>query len=179
MEFICAEEKQWKEIKTIYMEAFPKRERKPYFALRHSVKTKKAVVMAATEGEQVLGFIVLIPYKDMVMADYLAVSSKIRSRGTGSRILEHICGQFPDKKIVLLIERVDDMAENCQQRTARRRFYLKNGFTSYGIFITGAGGDMEVLNYGGTVSQEEYMDLQRYALGKLFFRLSRIRLAEV
>ena len=28
MEFICAEEKQWKEIKTIYMEAFPKRERK-------------------------------------------------------------------------------------------------------------------------------------------------------
>ena len=41
MEFICAEEKQWKEIKTIYMEAFPKRERKPYFALRHSVKTKK------------------------------------------------------------------------------------------------------------------------------------------
>ena len=76
MEFICAEEKQWKEIKTIYMEAFPKRERKPYFALRHSVKTKKAVVMAATEGEQVLGFIVLIPYKDMVMADYLAVSSK-------------------------------------------------------------------------------------------------------
>lgn len=26
MEFICAEEKQWKEIKTIYMEAFPKRE---------------------------------------------------------------------------------------------------------------------------------------------------------
>ena len=79
MEFICAEEKQWKEIKTIYMEAFPKRERKPYFALRHSVKTKKAVVMAATEGEQVLGFIVLIPYKDMVMADYLAVSSKVRS----------------------------------------------------------------------------------------------------
>ena len=38
---------------------------------------------------------------------------------------------------------------------------------------------MEVLNYGGTVSQEEYMDLQRYALGKLFFRLSRIQLAEV
>ena len=27
MEFICAEEKQWKEIKTIYMEAFPKREK--------------------------------------------------------------------------------------------------------------------------------------------------------
>ena len=109
MEFTSVKKQQWSEIKEIYMEAFPKRERKPYFALRHSVKTKKAVVMAATEGEQVLGFIVLIPYKDMVMADYLAVSSKVRSRGTGSRILEQICGQFPHKKNVLLIERVDDM----------------------------------------------------------------------
>ena len=129
MEFICAEEKQWKEIKTIYMEAFPKRERKPYFALRHSVKTKKAVVMAATEGEQVLGFIVLIPYKDMVMADYLAVSSKVRSRGTGSYIMQNVCRQYKDKKIVLLIERLDDKAENKEQRIARRKFYLKNGFT--------------------------------------------------
>ena len=116
MEFICAEEKQWKEIKTIYMEAFPKRERKPYFALRHSVKTKKAVVMAATEGEQVLGFIVLIPYKDMVMADYLAVSSKVRSRGTGSYIMQNVCRQYKDKKIVLLIERLDDKAENKEQK---------------------------------------------------------------
>ena len=179
MEFTSVKKQQWSEIKEIYMEAFPKCERKPFFLLRQSIKRKKAVLAVAAEGNQLLGVTVFVVHKDMVMIDYLAVSSKIRSRGTGSRILEHICGQFPDKKIVLLIERVDDMAENCQQRTARRRFYLKNGFTSSGIFITGAGGDMEVLNYGGTVSQEEYMDLQRYALGKLFFRLSRIQLAEV
>ena len=72
---------------------------KPYFALRHSVKTKKAVVMAATEGEQVLGFIVLIPYKDMVMADYLAVSSKVRSRGTGSYIMQNVAGSTKIKKL--------------------------------------------------------------------------------
>ena len=54
--------------------------------------------MAATEGEQVLGFIVLIPYKDMVMADYLAVSSKVRSRGTGSYIMQNVCRQYKDKK---------------------------------------------------------------------------------
>ena len=165
MEFICAEEKQWKEIKTIYMEAFPKRERKPYFALRHSVKTKKAVVMAATEGEQVLGFIVLIPYKDMVMADYLAVSSKVRSRGTGSYIMQNVCRQYKDKKIVLLIERLDDKAE-------------KNGFTSSDIFITGASGEMEIMNFGEKVSEEAYIDLQKYALGTVMFRLSKIKVAE-
>lgn len=136
MEFICAEEKQWKEIKTIYMEAFPKRERKPYFALRHSVKTKKAVVMAATEGEQVLGFIVLIPYKDMVMADYLAVSSKSSQQRNRKLYYAECVQAVQDKKIVLLIERLDDKAENKEQRIARRKFYLKNGFTSSDIFIT-------------------------------------------
>lgn len=42
MEFICAEEKQWKEIKTIYMEAFPKRERKPYFCTAAFRKNEKS-----------------------------------------------------------------------------------------------------------------------------------------
>ena len=85
--------------------AFPKQERKPYFMLRKSVKKGKAVVMTATEGGDLLGFTVLIPYKDMVMVDYLAVSSKIRSKGTGSYIMQNVCRHYAGKKIVLLIER--------------------------------------------------------------------------
>lgn len=176
MEFTLAKQEQWSAIKEIYMEAFPKAERKPYFVLRRSVKKKKAIVMTAGECGQVQGFVVLIPYKDMVMVDYLAVSSKIRSKGTGSYIMEQVCRQFSDKKIVLLIERLDDAAPNREQRSARRKFYTKNGFTSADIFITGASGDMEIMNYGGRVSEEEYMNLQQYALGKLLFRLSRIRI---
>ena len=36
---------------------------------------------------------------------------------------------------------------------------------------------MEILNFGGAVSKQEYMEVQQYALGKLMFRLSGIRLA--
>lgn len=178
MQFIIPEKQQWQEIKKIYLEAFPKRERKPYFMLRHAVRRKKATVMAAVENGQLLGFTALIPYHDMVMVDYLAVSSKIRSNGTGSRLLQNILKQFPDKKIVLLIERPDTAADNTEQRIARRRFYLKNSFVSSDIFITGASGDMEILVCGGAVSREEYMDMQRYALGDMLFRLSHIRIAE-
>ena len=121
------------------------------------------------------GFIMVIPYKDMIMVDYLAVSGKIRSRGTGSKILQEVCRHFPDKKIVLLIERLDDNAENKEQRIARRKFYFKNGFTSSDIYIIGHSGNMEILNFSGTVSLQEYMDLQRYALGRLMFRMSGIR----
>lgn len=176
MEFKSLKEHQWKEIKKIYMEAFPKRERKPFFTLKHSVKKKKAIIMTASEGNQILGFVVLIPYKNMIMVDYLAVSSQIRSKGTGSYIMQNVCREFSDKKVVLLIERLDDSADNREQRIARRKFYLKNGFTSSDIFITGASGNMEIMNYGGKVTPENYMSLQEYTLGKLFFKLSNIRI---
>ena len=175
MEFKIVEEKQWEEIKDIYFEAFPKRERKPYYSLRRSVKKKKAILMTAVEGEQLLGFVVLIPYQNTMMVDYLAVSSKIRSKGTGSYIMRNVCEAFSDKKIVLLIERLDDKADNQEQRIARRKFYLKNGFDSSGIVITGASGEMEVLNYGEKISEEEYIRLQEYALGTIFFKLSKIK----
>lgn len=175
MEFRKADTQQWAEIKEIYLEAFPKRERKPYISLRRSVKKGKAIVMTAMEENKLLGFVVLIPHEDMVMVDYLAVSSKIRSKGTGSFIMQKVCEVFRDRKILLLIERLSDSAENQEQRIARRKFYVKNGFTSSDIFITGASGEMEVLNYGKKISKEEYLRMQEYALGKLFFKLSKIK----
>ena len=174
MRFAEIEASQWKEVKSIYMEAFPKRERKPFFVLKHSVKRGKARVFTASDENGLLGFAVAIPYQNMVMVDYLAVSGKIRSKGTGSFIMQEICQYFSDKKVVLLIEQLDEGAENREQRIARRRFYLKNGFTS----AEGAGGDMEILNFGGKVSQEDYMCLQKYALGRLLFSLSGMRIVE-
>lgn len=168
---------QWPQVKEIYLEAFPKAERKPFFILKHSVKHGKAELFTASEGDQLLGFVVVIPYRNMVMVDYLAVNGKVRSKGTGSQIMAEICSRFQDKKIVLLIEQLDDRADNCEQRIARKRFYLKNGFAPSGITITGSSGRMEILNFGGTISPGEYLELQQYALGKLFFRLSGITLA--
>lgn len=177
MDVLNANQKPWKEIKEIYMEAFPKAERKPFFTVRRSVNKGKALLLTAMENEILQGFVMVIPYKNMVMVDYLAVSSKIRSHGTGSKIIREVCRYFSGQKIVLLIERLDDTAENKDQRIARRRFYFKNGFTSSELFITGRSGDMEILNCGGTVSPQEYMALQQYALGKLMFWLSGIKLA--
>lgn len=76
MRFAEIEASQWKEVKSIYMEAFPKRERKPLFVLKHSVKRGKARVFTASDENGLLGFTVAIPYQNMVMVDYLAVSRK-------------------------------------------------------------------------------------------------------
>lgn len=172
MKFSKVQKEQWPQIKEIYLEAFPKREQKPFCILKHSAARGKVMVFTATEENTLLGFVMVIPYQNMVMVDYLAVSGKIRSKGTGSFLMQEICRHFSDKKIVLLIERLDEQAENALQRIARRRFYFKNGFTSSGIFVKGSSGEMEVLKFGADVSPAEYLDLQKYALGRLFFRLS-------
>ena len=174
MEITIAQKNQWTAIKKIYLESFPKRERKPFLSLRYSAATGKTQIFTVSDKNKVAGFAVLIPYHDMVMVDYLAVSQKIRSRGTGSKLLQEICRYFSDRRMVLLIERLDEQADNKEQRIARRKFYLKNAFNSSCIFIKGTSGDMEILNFGEKVSPEEYLILQRYALGKLFFQLSKI-----
>lgn len=167
---------QWKQLEEIYLEAFPKQERKPFGVLKGSVRRGKVRIFPAEENGTLLGFTAVIPFEDMVMVDYLAVSHKARGKGTGSQLMQQVCSHYAGKKVVLLIERLDDQAENAQQRMARRRFYLKNGFASTDLFTTGAGGDMEVLSFGGQVTGDAYLRLQKYALGSLLFRLSGIRL---
>ena len=127
MEITIAQKNQWTAIKKIYLESFPKRERKPFLSLRYSAATGKTQIFTVSDKNKVAGFAVLIPYHDMVMVDYLAVSQKIRSRGTGSKLLQEICRYFSDRRMVLLIERLDEQADNKEQRIARRKFYLKNG----------------------------------------------------
>lgn len=176
MEISNVQPNQWSEIRKIYLEAFPKAERKPFFVIKHSVKNGKAQLLTAIENDILQGFVMVIPYGNMVMVDYLAVSGKIRSRGTGSKIIQKVCERFIPKRIVLLIERLDDSAENKKQRIARRKFYLKNDFTSSDIYISGHSGKMEILNYGGKITPQEYIKLQRYALGNLMFRISDIHI---
>ena len=176
MELMKMQSANGADIKEIYKEAFPKAERKPYFALKQAVRKGKIKLYAATEENMILGFVAVIPFEDMVMVDYLAVNAKIRSKGTGSFIVQEICKIYRDSTVVLLIEQLDEASPNQSQRIARRKFYTKNGFTSSNIFITGTSGEMEILNYGGTVSPEDYLRLQKYALGKVFFRFANIKI---
>ena len=61
MEILNANQKPWKEIKEIYMEAFPKAERKPFFTVRRSVNKGKSLLLTAMENEVLQGFVMAIP----------------------------------------------------------------------------------------------------------------------
>lgn len=81
---------QWPAIQEIYKEAFPKSEQKPFFLLKRPVRSGKAQLWTAEEDGQLLGFLLANIWKDLVLVDYLAVSSKSRGKGTGSQLLQHV-----------------------------------------------------------------------------------------
>lgn len=122
---------QWPAIQEIYKEAFPKSEQKPFFLLKRPVRSGKAQLWTAEEDGQLLGFLLANIWKDLVLVDYLAVSSKSRGKGTGSQLLQHV--------------------------------------------VEISGGQMEVLRWGGPVTAEEYLGIQRHAMGALLYRLSHTR----
>ena len=49
MNFSKIQQNHWKQVKEIYMEAFPKRERKPFRSIYHSVQKGKAAIFTALE----------------------------------------------------------------------------------------------------------------------------------
>lgn len=155
--------------------SFSKSGKEAVFFLKRAVRKGKSKIWVASESDVVAGFIVLIPYHDMILVEYLAVSNQIRSKGTGSKILGEICRQYDDKRILLLIEKIDETANNLEQRVARKRFYLKNGFESSGVLMQGVSGDMEILCHGGSISGDEFIAVQTYALGKILFGLSKTK----
>ncbi len=78
----------------------------------------------------------------------------------------------------MLIERLDEQAENKEQRIARKKFYLKNGFSSTGLFVNGISGNMEILSYQKPILKEEYLSIQKYTLGSLLFKLSKMKVVD-
>lgn len=163
---------QWDEVQEIYREAFPKSEQKPFRSFKKAVTSGRARLLIAEEEGMVLGFLLAFPYGNLVMVDYLAVSNQIRSKGTGTKLLQAVLEMFPGKRVALLIERLDDAAENREQRIARRRFYERNGFSSDGVFLEVGEGEMELMRYGGAIDAGEYLELQKYSMGRLFYWLS-------
>jgi N-acetylglutamate synthase-like GNAT family acetyltransferase len=116
-------------IKRLYREAFPLRERKPFWFISALIKRGVCELLtAADEGGNFCGFAANIRYKDMLLVDYLAVSPEMRGRRIGGGILKQISEKYPGMRIFLEIESPEEGAKNNAQRRRRKSFYLKKRF---------------------------------------------------
>lgn len=161
---------QINKVKELYLNSFPANERIPMNLLLWKAKRDFVDFLIMYDDDDVfVGFTYLITRKDLTYVLYIAIDNNIRSKGYGSRALTLIKEKYPNNRIILNIEFVDEMANNYEQRLTRRKFYVRNDFEDSTLIYQDRWGLYEVLIYRGQVDKEEFYDLLKRFAGTLLF----------
>ena len=169
-------EKALPEIKDIYKEAFPRLERKPMSMLRRKIKRGEYDLFVLRDEGRAVAFIISSEKDNVVMLDYLAVDNTIRSKGYGSRILTDVVDYYAGKRLFLVAEEVGEQYENNAQRIKRMAFYERLGWVGSNMLSCASSGRLQVLTYGGEITEKEFMAVQTFALGKFLIKLSKMHI---
>lgn len=157
-----------KKVKKLYLSAFPKYERLPFWYLMMKSRRKKSNLFIIYDDTEYVGLLNLAYYRDIVYVYFLAIEPSQQSKGYGSQILKHLQELYSDKRLLLNIESLDPATPNYEQRVKRKKFYEKNGFRNADFEIETDEVTYEILYFGGIVSEDEYHDLFDSYLGRVF-----------
>ncbi len=123
----------YKEIAELMQSAFPKEELMPMWLLSIIAKKKDYNFNAYYDNDLFVGILFTIDTKDTLFVVYIAVNDRIHSKGYGTKLLQILFKQHPEKSVTLFIETMDPAANNYEQRVKRLAFYERNDFVHTGI----------------------------------------------
>ena len=132
-----------KEARAIYLEAFPKEERLPWWLLRLNALRRGIDITGWTEDGALRGITVSVTQGGLHFLLFFAIHPQCRGQGYGSAILEAL--KATHDTVVLNVER--------QRRFA---FYRRCGFQDTGYHVWEVGGMFRVL------STKEVLDVPAY-----------------
>lgn len=150
-------------IESIYVEAFPKCERKPFsIILEHNESGAGSVLKIMLDGE-LCGFFFTFFYNDLAMVDYFAIHKDFRNRGIGEIALSLLREEYLDRRIFLEIEDPD----GSEMAARRLGFYKRCGLLQAGTYVNLFSVDMELLTFSEfSVDFDTYFELYVSMLGR-------------
>lgn len=146
-----------KDIKRVYFEAFPKKERMPFPMMVAMSKLWNTQFSGFYDGDTLCGFVYLALNRKIVFIMFLAVDKNLRSKGYGSAILEEIAKKYPDKKIIISIEPCEEGSSDLALRKRRKAFYIRNGYEETGYMVKLNGVVQEIIITKGTFIKQEFL----------------------
>lgn len=170
-----AEKRDFKLVKPLFISAFPKEERPPFFMMKRGVKKANGDLLIVRDGEKFVGFAYLMAGKRAAYLFFLAISDDCRNKGYGSEVLAGLKEAYPDKSIFLAREMLDESAENYTDRVRRHGFYLRNGFIDLVVKIKEGSVIYDVMGTGA-VEPSDYEEIMRTWCGKLYCKLVDLRM---
>ena len=148
-----------KEAKAIYLEAFPKEERLPWWLLRLNATRQGIDITGWLEEGQLRGITVSVTEGGLHFLLFFAIHPQFRGRGYGSAILEALKAQY--ETVVLNVEPLVADAPNLSQRQRRFGFYNRCGFRDTGYHVWEVGGMFRVLSTRETLDVPAYKKIFR------------------
>ena len=148
-----------RQVKSLYLEAFPKEERVPWWLLRLNARRHGIDLTAWEENGQLLGFTSSVTTDQLHFLLFFAVAKDRRGTGCGSAILNDLRQTYDT--IVLNMELLDPKAENYPQRQRRFRFYQRNGFFDTCYHVWEVGGKFRVLSTDPRLDVDAYREVFR------------------
>ncbi len=174
---ICEQPACVARIKQLYVSAFPREERAPFFMLKRRSRSSMADLYALYDEEAFVGMVHTVYYQDVVFLFYLAIAEEQRGKGYGTQVLAEVKRRFAGRRVILNIEEMAEDKAGYEQRLRRKRFYLSNGLVESHYKTREKGVVYEMLHFSRAASYEEYHALLRRYLGPVLFPL--LRLAQV
>lgn len=167
-----------KKLKELYTSAFPKNERAPFALIMSKGRGQNADMLAAYDGDTLVGFAYMVCYMDLAYLFYLAIDEPYRGKGYGTAILAEIKNNYRDMRIFLAREMLDKDSNNYAQRVSRRDFYLRNGFQDLPCQIKEASVTYDVMGINGNISANDYDKLITAWSGRFLRRMIDMRVIE-
>ena len=133
-------------IRQIYMEAFPREERKPFWLIRRHMRHGKMELLSVVNDGAPVGLAITATGRSVVLLDYFAIEAGRRDGGLGSAALAALLQRYEGKQFFLEIESTEIPSDNQAQRLSRKAFYLRNGLQDTGLRMSLFGVDMELLS---------------------------------
>lgn len=171
-----ADAAEMKKAKSLYLGAFPKEERAPFWLLKRRAKQGRARMIFAGNGGLFAGFAYIVENADCAYLFYFAIVPEMRGSGCGTEILSRLRGLYKDKRLFLARETLDPAADNYEQRVRRHKFYLRCGFEDIDRKIREGKVTYDVMSVGGDVSPEDYGRLINRWLGGFLSKFTDMKI---
>ena len=137
-----------KEIKNLYLKAFPENERISFYQIENM-----PISIWAFEEEDFLGFAMTLTHENLTHILFFAIKEEKRNQGIGSQCLKEIKKLYPKQSILVDIEK-----PNTKLRIRRKKFYLRNQFKESSIHYSWKNEDYDILVYGPSITEKDFWE---------------------
>lgn len=169
--------KTCREVKRLYLSAFPAEERYPFGRLwLLSVLKSRVALRAYGDGDAFCGFTLTVDSGKYLYISFIAVAPEVRAKGYGTQMLGLLRREYPGRAMLVEVEAPREDAPNYIQRVRRMDFYRKNGFYDLDRTITGRGVTYALLSTDTDFDREAYwkiFDQMSLGLGPWLRRLKK------